>query len=130
MAVFSLRQPSTAQLPLVHCEDEVHCSPLCDADERHLQALEKHILVAYKRIRALQKRQPWPQVGLSTGSSQNSLAKAEKAPKSGYNDLDRKILQLCGELYDLDAASLQLKVINYVSAFETGRTKTKDNYCP
>ncbi|XP_077197261.1 cGMP-dependent 3',5'-cyclic phosphodiesterase-like isoform X1 [Paroedura picta] len=98
----------------VVCVILVHCSPLSDADERHLHALEKHILVAYKRIQALQKRQSCPQVILSTSSSQNSLAKAEKTSKNSYSDLDRKILRLCGELYDLDAASLQLKVINYL----------------
>lgn len=56
------------------------------------------ILVSFKRILALQKLQPWPQVSLSTSSSQNSLAKTEKSPKSSYSDLDRKILQLCGKL--------------------------------
>lgn len=104
--------------------------------------------MAFRRLQALQKLQPWPQVSLSTSSSQTSLAKPEKAPDSSYNDLDCKILQLCGEwgdtgkggvcgqgeamlspsqhcdphtgeLYDLDAASLQLKVINYVSSYST-----------
>lgn len=104
--------------------------------------------MAFRRLQALQKLQPWPQVSLSTSSSQTSLAKPEKAPDSSYNDLDCKILQLCGawgdtakggvcgqgettlspsrhcdprtgELYDLDAASLQLKVINYVSSCST-----------
>uniref|UniRef100_K7FWB0 Phosphodiesterase n=1 Tax=Pelodiscus sinensis TaxID=13735 RepID=K7FWB0_PELSI len=92
----------------------VHCGRLNESDERNLRALEKHILVAYRRVQALQKLQPWPQVSLSTSSSQNSLAKTERAADGGYSDLDRKILQLCGELYDLDAASLQLKVINYL----------------
>lgn len=113
--------------------------------------LSWQVLVAYRRVQALQKLQPWPQVSLSTSSSQNSLAKTERATSGDYNDLDRKILQLCGkggtargilqlcmpsghmgleapaglmwplhahagELYDLDAASLQLKVLNYVSA--------------
>lgn len=53
--------------------------------------------MAYRRLQALQKLQPWPQVSLSTSSSQNSLAKPEKAPESNYSDLDCKILQLCGE---------------------------------
>lgn len=104
--------------------------------------------MAFRRLQALQKLQPWPQVSLSTSSSQTSLAKPEKAPDSSYSDLDCKILQLCGEwrdtgkgggcgqgetmlspsqhcdpctgeLYDLDAASLQLKVINYVSSCST-----------
>ncbi|RLW03339.1 hypothetical protein DV515_00006544 [Chloebia gouldiae] len=122
---------------------QVHCGQLSDSDEQNLHALERHALVAFRRLQALQKLQPWPQVSLSTSSSQTSLAKPEKAPDSSYNDLDCKILQLCGEwgdigkggvcgqgettlspsqhcdphtgeLYDLDAASLQLKVINYL----------------
>uniref|UniRef100_A0A8C3SQJ0 Phosphodiesterase 2A n=1 Tax=Chelydra serpentina TaxID=8475 RepID=A0A8C3SQJ0_CHESE len=55
------------------------------------------ILVAYRRVQTLQKLQPWPQVSLSTSSSQNSLAKTERATHGGYSDLDRKILQLCGK---------------------------------
>uniref|UniRef100_A0A8C4URT7 Phosphodiesterase n=1 Tax=Falco tinnunculus TaxID=100819 RepID=A0A8C4URT7_FALTI len=98
----------------VVCVILVHCGQLSDSDEQNLRALERHTLVAYRRLQALQKLQPWPQVSLSTSSSQNSLAKPEKAPESSYSDLDCKILQLCGELYDLDAASLQLKVINYL----------------
>ncbi|XP_044274540.1 cGMP-dependent 3',5'-cyclic phosphodiesterase [Varanus komodoensis] len=98
----------------VVCLILVHCGPLCESDELHLRALEKHILVSYKRIQALQKLQPSPQASLPPGSPQNSLAETGGTPKSSYSDLDRKILQLCGELYDLDAASLQLKVINYL----------------
>uniref|UniRef100_A0A8C8SLK1 Phosphodiesterase n=1 Tax=Pelusios castaneus TaxID=367368 RepID=A0A8C8SLK1_9SAUR len=93
---------------------QVHGGRLSESDEQNLRVLEKHILVTYQRVQALQKLQPWPQVSLSTSSSQNSLAKTERATHGSYSDLDRKILQLCGELYDLDAASLQLKVINYL----------------
>ncbi|XP_063249760.1 cGMP-dependent 3',5'-cyclic phosphodiesterase isoform X1 [Prinia subflava] len=98
----------------VVCVILVHCGQLSDSDEQNLRAVERHALVAFRRLQALQKLQPWPQVSLSTSSSQTSLAKAEKAPDRSYNDLDCKILQLCGELYDLDATSLQLKVINYL----------------
>ncbi|XP_064905718.1 cGMP-dependent 3',5'-cyclic phosphodiesterase isoform X2 [Columba livia] len=98
----------------VICVILVHCGQLSDPDEQNLRALERHTLVAFRRLQALQKLQPWPQVSLSTSSSQNSLAKPEKVPDSSYTPLDCKILQLCGELYDLDAASLQLKVINYL----------------
>ncbi|KYO25631.1 cGMP-dependent 3',5'-cyclic phosphodiesterase isoform B [Alligator mississippiensis] len=98
----------------VVCVILVHCGQLSEPDQQNLRTLEKHVLVAYRRVQALQKLQPWPQVSLSTSSSQNSLAKTERATSGDYNDLDRKILQLCGELYDLDAASLQLKVLNYL----------------
>ncbi|XP_054035299.1 cGMP-dependent 3',5'-cyclic phosphodiesterase, partial [Dryobates pubescens] len=108
-------------LPLVDKESStvvcvilVHCGQLSDSDEQNLRALERHTLVAYRRLQALQKLQPPPQGSLSPSPSQTSLTKAEKEPGSSYSDLDCKILQLCGELYDLDAASLQLKVINYL----------------
>nr|XP_033803429.1 cGMP-dependent 3',5'-cyclic phosphodiesterase [Geotrypetes seraphini] len=90
------------------------CGQLRESDEQNLRALEKHILVACRRVQALLKRQPWPQVSLSTSSSQNSLPKPEKTSNESYDELDRKILQLCGELYDLDAVSLQIKVIHYL----------------
>ncbi|KAM4702343.1 cGMP-dependent 3',5'-cyclic phosphodiesterase-like [Discoglossus pictus] len=98
----------------VLCVLLMHCSPLSDADEQNLRTLEKHTLVACKRVLAVQKLQPWPQVSLSTGSSQNSLPKQETNQNDNYDELDRDILQLCGELYDLDAASLQIKVLHYL----------------
>ncbi|OCT96296.1 hypothetical protein XELAEV_18013972mg [Xenopus laevis] len=52
---------------------------------------------------------------LSPRSYHNSLPKPTQAANKSYDELDQKILQLCGELYDLDAASLQIKVIHYGS---------------
>lgn len=98
----------------VLCLMLVHCGQLSDADEQNLRALERHALVASRRVRALQKLQPWPQLSLSSSSSQTSLPKATPPNDGGYSELDCKILRLCGELYDLDAASLQLKVVNYL----------------
>ncbi|XP_036392282.1 cGMP-dependent 3',5'-cyclic phosphodiesterase isoform X1 [Megalops cyprinoides] len=93
----------------------VCCKQLSEQDEQHLTVLEKHLTVACKRVQALQKSAQWPQVSLSPVPSQSSLTKAETtAPDGSYSEMDHKILQLCGELYDLDAASLQLKVINYL----------------
>ncbi|XP_069496347.1 cGMP-dependent 3',5'-cyclic phosphodiesterase isoform X1 [Ambystoma mexicanum] len=92
----------------------MHCSLLSDSDEHNLHVLEKHIIVACKRVLSFQKLQSWPQVSLSTSSSLSSLPKPEKTPDEIYDELDRKILRLCGELYDLDAASLQIKVIHYL----------------
>uniref|UniRef100_A0A8D0KVV2 Phosphodiesterase n=1 Tax=Strix occidentalis caurina TaxID=311401 RepID=A0A8D0KVV2_STROC len=83
----------------VVCVILVHCGQLSDSDEQNLRALERHVSDPPLPSWAPGDLSPLP----------------EKAPDTGYSDLDCKILQLCGELYDLDAASLQLKVINYVS---------------
>ncbi|KAM3934790.1 cGMP-dependent 3',5'-cyclic phosphodiesterase isoform 2-T2 [Leptodactylus fuscus] len=98
----------------VVCVILMHCSQLSDYDEQNLRTLERHMVVACKRVLAVQKLQPWPQVSLSAGSSEKSLVKPEPVQKESYDELDQKILQLCGELYDLDAASLQIKVIHYL----------------
>lgn len=98
----------------VLCVILMYCSQLSDYDEQNLRTLERHMVVACKRVLAVQKLQPWPQVSLSTGSSEKSMVKSEPAQNESYDELDRKILQLCGELYDLDAASLQIKVLHYL----------------
>ncbi|KAL6472023.1 hypothetical protein MHYP_G00206730 [Metynnis hypsauchen] len=130
---------STVIIPLVD-EDEdkvlslvlVSCRQLMDQDEQNLNLLEKHLTVACKRVQALQTTSAWP-----SAQSHDAALKADSATtkEKDYRELDRKILQLCDmyhslislqllsviavfgvidrELYDLDAASLQLKVINY-----------------
>ncbi|XP_050985954.1 cGMP-dependent 3',5'-cyclic phosphodiesterase isoform X3 [Labeo rohita] len=95
------------------------CKPLTEQDEQNLNILEKHLTVACKRVRDVQRcsKRPYAQ-------SHNAPAepKASAQPED-YRELDRKILRLCGELYDLDAASLQLKVINYL------QTETQSQCC-
>uniref|UniRef100_A0A8C7EW45 Phosphodiesterase n=1 Tax=Neovison vison TaxID=452646 RepID=A0A8C7EW45_NEOVI len=95
------------------CADslQVHCGQLSDSEEWSLQAVEKHTLVALRRVQALQQRG----LGAASEAVQNPPAAAANQ-KGGvaYTDQDRKILQLCGELYDLDASSLQLKVLQYL----------------
>ncbi|XP_019504867.1 PREDICTED: cGMP-dependent 3',5'-cyclic phosphodiesterase [Hipposideros armiger] len=73
----------------------VHCGQLSDSEERSLQAVEKHTLVALKRVQALQQRGPCA----APKEVQNPPAGAAEDQKSGiaYTDQDRKILQLCGE---------------------------------
>uniref|UniRef100_A0A8C5NN77 Phosphodiesterase n=1 Tax=Junco hyemalis TaxID=40217 RepID=A0A8C5NN77_JUNHY len=85
----------------VVCVILVHCGQLSDSDEQNLRALERHVSDSFSTV------------DLPPGDLP-AFPPAEKAPDSSYSDLDCKILQLCGELYDLDAASLQLKVINYL----------------
>ncbi|XP_063060391.1 cGMP-dependent 3',5'-cyclic phosphodiesterase [Engraulis encrasicolus] len=122
------------------------CQKLTEQDEQHLSALEKHVAVACVRVRTLQRNTIWPpplspalshhpplspglsqHPPLSPGLSQHpplSPALSQHAlPPEDYWELDRKILQLCGELYDLDASSLQLKVINYL------QKETRSQFC-
>uniref|UniRef100_A0A2K5PRD2 Phosphodiesterase n=1 Tax=Cebus imitator TaxID=2715852 RepID=A0A2K5PRD2_CEBIM len=90
----------------------VHCGQLSDNEEWNLQAVERHTLVALRRVQALQQRGP----SEAPRAVQNPPEGAAEDQKDGaaYTDRDRKILQLCGELYDLDASSLQLKVLQYL----------------
>uniref|UniRef100_A0A4X2M4R4 Phosphodiesterase n=1 Tax=Vombatus ursinus TaxID=29139 RepID=A0A4X2M4R4_VOMUR len=82
-----------------------------------IPSLSLQTLVALKRLRTLQQRQPRPQTVPEPSSPPTSLARPDGAVPigtGGYSDLDSRILQLCGELYDLDASSLQLKVLHYL----------------
>ncbi|KAM9852776.1 cGMP-dependent 3',5'-cyclic phosphodiesterase [Aulostomus maculatus] len=91
----------------------VGCNPLSDQDELHLNMLEKHASVACVRVQLVQTSYQRPPLSPSPIQSHNALLHFEASDRD-YSELDRNILQLCGELYDLDAASLQLKVINYL----------------
>lgn len=91
----------------------VGCGPLSDQDELHLSVLEKHASVACVRVQAVQTSYQRPPLSPSPLQSHNALLPLNVSEQD-YCELDRNILQLCGELYDLDAASLQLKVINYL----------------
>ncbi|KAG9351420.1 hypothetical protein JZ751_022670, partial [Albula glossodonta] len=95
----------------------VCCPQLTDMEEQKLNILEKHVTVACKRVHRLQRTGSWPARSPSPlpNQSRDSLATHEMIrPEGNYSELDCKILQLCGELYDLDASSLQLKVIRYL----------------
>ncbi|XP_049582788.1 cGMP-dependent 3',5'-cyclic phosphodiesterase isoform X1 [Syngnathus scovelli] len=91
----------------------VGCSPLSDQDEAHLSTLGKHASVACVRVHLVQASYQRPPLSPSPIQSHNALLHLNVSDQD-YSELDRNILQLCGELYDLDAASLQLKVINYL----------------
>ncbi|XP_016096608.1 cGMP-dependent 3',5'-cyclic phosphodiesterase-like [Sinocyclocheilus grahami] len=95
------------------------CKPLTEQDEQNLNILEKHLTVACKRVRDIQRCSKRPHT-----QSHNAPAEPKaRAQAEDYRELDRKILRLCGELYDLDAASLQLKVISYL------QTETQSQCC-
>uniref|UniRef100_A0A6Q2YZD4 Phosphodiesterase n=1 Tax=Esox lucius TaxID=8010 RepID=A0A6Q2YZD4_ESOLU len=76
----------------------VCCAQPTKAQEQILDVLEKHVTVACKRVQNL------------LGQRHTRRSEVNRTPIS----LDHEILRLCGELYDLDAASLQLKVIRYL----------------
>ncbi|KAI7799356.1 hypothetical protein IRJ41_000857 [Triplophysa rosa] len=86
------------------------CKTLTEQDEQNLNVLEKHLTVACKRVQHMQRCSKQPRALTHNAPVE---VKASTRPED-YRELDRKILQLCGELCDLDAASLQLKVIKYV----------------
>lgn len=86
---------------------------LSELEELHLNTLEKHAAVACRRVLAMQLPYDKPPLSPSPLQPHNALLQLNHADRD-YTELDRSILQLCGELYDLDAASLQLKVINYL----------------
>ncbi|XP_059369743.1 cGMP-dependent 3',5'-cyclic phosphodiesterase isoform X2 [Carassius carassius] len=95
------------------------CKPLTEQDEQNLTILEKHLTVACKRVRDIQRCSKRPH----TQSHNAPVEPKTSVQAEDYRELDRKILRLCGELYDLDAASLQLKVINYL------QTETQSQCC-
>ncbi|XP_078401092.1 phosphodiesterase 2A isoform X2 [Cetorhinus maximus] len=110
--------PSDKQVIIIPVVDEevgrviavilVYCGLLDNTDAPSLNLLEKHISATCKRVQTLLNPLSWSHIGLH----HNYTAEAE--PAWAFDELDHKILQLCGELYDLDAASLQLKVIQYL----------------
>ncbi|XP_072333561.1 cGMP-dependent 3',5'-cyclic phosphodiesterase isoform X5 [Scyliorhinus torazame] len=110
--------PSDKQVIIMPVADEdvgrviavilVYCGQLDISDEPSLNLLEKHISATCKRVQGLLNPLSWSHVGLH----HNYTADAE--PPDAFSELDHKILKLCGELYDLDASSLQLKVIHYL----------------
>uniref|UniRef100_A0A2R9BHB9 Phosphodiesterase n=1 Tax=Pan paniscus TaxID=9597 RepID=A0A2R9BHB9_PANPA len=73
----------------------VHCGQLSDNEEWSLQAVEKHTLVALRRVQVLQQRGPRE----APRAVQNPPEGTAEDQKGGaaYTDRDRKILQLCGE---------------------------------
>ncbi|XP_078719307.1 cGMP-dependent 3',5'-cyclic phosphodiesterase [Lampetra fluviatilis] len=94
----------------------VLCEQLSPMEDASLSFLEKHIAVCYNRMAAVPRPSAQSHKGLPC--TQNSLPKARLTNRCQAVDdndsADHKILQLCGELYDLDAASLQLKVIQFL----------------
>ncbi|XP_038862022.1 cGMP-dependent 3',5'-cyclic phosphodiesterase-like [Salvelinus namaycush] len=90
----------------------VCCTLPTIAQEQSLDVLEKHVTIACKKVQALQGQ------NLTQGSEVNRTPclslNRRTTPDVDYSALDHQILRLCGELYDLDAASLQLKVIRYL----------------
>ncbi|MBN3293567.1 PDE2A phosphodiesterase, partial [Polypterus senegalus] len=105
------KQISSLAAPLPP-DKQVLIIPLLDKDIDTVVAVIL-VTVACKRVINLQKKAKWPQANTLQSPSPSSPAKSESAKSGKYDELDHNILQLCGELYDLDAASLQLKVIKY-----------------
>ncbi|XP_041949824.1 cGMP-dependent 3',5'-cyclic phosphodiesterase-like isoform X2 [Alosa sapidissima] len=88
----------------------ISCGETSDEKDKHLDLLEKHITVACKRVLTLKAKKSFMSPLINT--SQNHLP----APldNAGNRDLDQKVLQLCGSLYDLNAVTVQQKIIQYL----------------
>ncbi|XP_067084872.1 cGMP-dependent 3',5'-cyclic phosphodiesterase-like isoform X2 [Osmerus mordax] len=87
------------------------CTRPTEGQEQNLDILEKHVTVACRRVRALQG-QTGPQRSEVIRSSNVSETVAPE--DVDRNAIDQQILRLCGDLYDLDATTLQLKVLHYL----------------
>ncbi|XP_055520956.1 cGMP-dependent 3',5'-cyclic phosphodiesterase-like [Leucoraja erinacea] len=84
----------------------VYSGPLHDLDDPCLRILERHISAACKRVHAL--REPLTLSKLRT----ERIAGTDN--EINFEEQDQKVLQLCGELYDIEATSLQLKIVQYL----------------
>uniref|UniRef100_A0A8C8ZJZ6 Phosphodiesterase n=1 Tax=Prolemur simus TaxID=1328070 RepID=A0A8C8ZJZ6_PROSS len=73
----------------------VHCGQLSESEEWSLQAVEKHTLVALRRVQALQQR--GPREAPKAVQNPPDAAAEDRKGSVAYSDQDRKILQLCGE---------------------------------
>uniref|UniRef100_A0A8C8ZKR7 Phosphodiesterase n=1 Tax=Prolemur simus TaxID=1328070 RepID=A0A8C8ZKR7_PROSS len=74
---------------------QVHCGQLSESEEWSLQAVEKHTLVALRRVQALQQR--GPREAPKAVQNPPDAAAEDRKGSVAYSDQDRKILQLCGE---------------------------------
>lgn len=78
----------------------VVCDNLLQEDYQHLSFLEKQFLVCYRRLR----------FGISSSAPHWS----DDMPQNKMSNQDAAILKLCADLYDTEAESLQLKVLQYL----------------
>ncbi|XP_036793232.1 cGMP-dependent 3',5'-cyclic phosphodiesterase [Oncorhynchus mykiss] len=92
----------------------VCCTQPTKAQEQSLDVLERHVTIACKRVQALQGQRHTQ--GLEVNRKSYPSLTRRTILDVDYSALDHQILRLCGELYDLDAATLQLKVIRYLEA--------------
>ncbi|XP_059819232.1 cGMP-dependent 3',5'-cyclic phosphodiesterase [Hypanus sabinus] len=86
----------------------VYCGLMNDINEPCFRILERHICASCKRVQALLNPLSWSHFSIG------QVTNAEMEISGAFDELDRKVLQLCGELYDLDATALQLKIIQYL----------------
>ncbi|KAL2095192.1 hypothetical protein ACEWY4_009911 [Coilia grayii] len=84
----------------------ISCGETCGETDKDLDLLEKHITVACKRVLSLKAKGPL------INTSQNHLPAEQD--NTANRDLDQRALQLCGSLYDLNAAAVQQKIIQYL----------------
>ncbi|XP_072118636.1 cGMP-dependent 3',5'-cyclic phosphodiesterase isoform X2 [Mobula birostris] len=86
----------------------VYCGLMNNINEPCLRILERHICASCKRVQALLNPLSWSHFNIG------QVTNAAMEISGAFDELDHKVLQLCGELYDLDATALQLKIIQYL----------------
>ncbi|XP_042564312.1 cGMP-dependent 3',5'-cyclic phosphodiesterase [Clupea harengus] len=88
----------------------ISCGETSDEKDKDLDLLEKHITAACKRVLNLKANRSLMSPLINT-SENHSPAPLHSA---GNGDLAQKVLQLCGSLYDLNADTVQHKIIKYL----------------
>lgn len=92
------------------------CTQPTEAQEQSLDLLEKHVAVACRRVQALQGQRVTQRLKVTRAVCPSSTTTPSEnvPPDVNSSAIDQQILKLCGELYDLDATTLQLKVLRYL----------------
>ncbi|XP_078259041.1 phosphodiesterase 2A [Rhinoraja longicauda] len=86
----------------------VYSGSLSNVDDSCLRILERHISAACKRVQTLYDPLSWGHFMTEQPPSKMNMV------EGAIDELDNKVLKLCGELYDVEATSLQVKIIQYL----------------
>ncbi|XP_030637054.1 cGMP-dependent 3',5'-cyclic phosphodiesterase [Chanos chanos] len=86
----------------------ISCNRPSQKQEQELDLLEQHITIACKRVQLLKNQRPAVDLEVERSPS------VSQTPVPVHSQPNLRLLQLCGDLYDTSAASLQLKLNKYL----------------